>query len=242
MMMNASQSLAEEINSGRLPVQEALRIAMLIAGRLRDSHEHGQNHGALSPATVVLDGNDVRLLPAPDIAAVTPYTAPELLQGSSADARSDIFSFGAILYEMLTGRPAFEGGTPEALAEALKSATPRPSGNPIADRLVNGCLAKSPDDRFQRVQKLMADLRVMASTARRTTPIPVVNNAVQIPGPIPVPKPVADRHMVHLGVRLAARTLQQESSVSRLHRMADKALESLRQQHAFAAEQPRIAS
>ena len=233
--MNASNTLAERMATGCLAEQDgALRIVILLAQTIREAHENGHIHGAISPATVAIDGDDVRLAPASETSGATPYTAPEILQGMPADARSDIFSFGAIVYEMLTGRRAFEGATPEALAEALMSATPRTCGNPVADRLLNGCLAKSPEARFQRMQNLMVDLRVLASSARRRTPAPA-ETVIAAPTPDAVAQPVADRHMAYLGVRLAARKLGQDNSVVRLGRIADQALRRLQQKHAAAA-------
>jgi len=75
----------------------------------------------------------------PPTSAVTPYTAPEVAAGGPPTARSDIFSFGAVAYEMLTGRPAFQGESPEVLAESILRSNPRPSGVPSADRFLRCC-------------------------------------------------------------------------------------------------------
>src|SRR5690349_1342465 len=131
-MIRPTKTLAVKMTDGRLAMAEALRIATLIAERLREVHERGEAHGALSPTAVALDGDQVRLLRAGEGIVESRYTAPEVLQGNRADARSDIFSFGTILLEMLT--PA------RALGD----------GNPVAERLVKGCLAPAPELRFQR--------------------------------------------------------------------------------------------
>jgi serine/threonine protein kinase len=100
--------------------------------------------------------------------SVTPYMAPEVVQGNPADARSDIFSLGAVLYELLTGRPPFQGDSPDAVATAILSATPAPTGSPAVDRVVASCIAKDPAARFPRVQKLILELKLLAVSVRRS--------------------------------------------------------------------------
>ena len=91
--------------------------------------------------------------------------APEQIEGLEADARTDIFAFGALLFEMLTGRPAFEGKTRASLLGAiLKDEPPRVSTmQPLApaalDRIVSTCLAKDPDERYQSARDLLRDLK-----------------------------------------------------------------------------------
>ena len=115
-----SQTLAQRMAKGRIPVPEALRYSMLLAEALRKIHESGQAHGAVSPSCIALNRAGLDLLPAlGSMGFVTPYTAPEVVQGKPADSRSDIFSFGAILYEMLTGRAPFQADSPAALAAAI---------------------------------------------------------------------------------------------------------------------------
>jgi Tol biopolymer transport system component len=92
------------------------------------------------------------------------YMAPEQLEGREADARSDIFAFGATLYEMLTGRRAFQGASQASLIAAIMSADPAPVSsvqplvNPALDRVVRRCLAKNPDDRWQTARDLWQEL------------------------------------------------------------------------------------
>jgi serine/threonine protein kinase len=99
------------------------------------------------------------------------YMAPELLQGGEADARSDLFSFGCVLYEMVTGRRAFEGKSQLSVFSAILEKDPepisasQPSAPPMLDRVVRACLAKDPADRFQSAHDLAMDLRWMVDAA-----------------------------------------------------------------------------
>jgi hypothetical protein len=96
------------------------------------------------------------------------YMAPEQIEGVDADARSDIFAFGAVLFEMIAGRPAFEGKTRASLLGAiLKDTPPRLSAltrlsPPALDRIVATCLEKEPDDRYQSARDLLRELRWIA--------------------------------------------------------------------------------
>ena len=97
------------------------------------------------------------------------YMAPEQIEGLEADARTDIFAFGALLFEMLTGRPAFEGKTRASLLGAILKDTPPPVSSvrtavPAAlDRIVSTCLEKDPDNRYQSARDLLRDLKWAAS-------------------------------------------------------------------------------
>src|SRR5712691_5637548 len=107
------------------------------------------------------------------------YMSPEQLQaqatGQEIDARSDIFSFGLVLYEMLTGRRAFEGSSPASVIAAIME-RPAPSiatiAPPALDRLLQRCLAKDPDDRWQSARDLKADLEWIASASGEVTTVP----------------------------------------------------------------------
>ena len=164
------QTLAQRLAEGRLSVSDALRYAMLLADALRRLHDEGHAHGALSPRCVVLKNGTLEL--APGSAGITPYTAPEALEGRPTDARSDVFSFGAILYEMLTGERAFQGEG-VALATSLATAAAKPSGSPAVDRVLANCLAKDPAGRWPRMQKIIMELKLLTVAARRAeTPAP----------------------------------------------------------------------
>ena len=162
------QTLAQRMAQSKVPVLEGLRYAMSLAEALRKIHDTGLAHGAVSPACIQITRTGLELLPALGSAGtVTPYTAPEVAAGGPADSRSDIFSFGAILYELLTGRCLFKGDTPAALAESVTRDAAPPSGSPAVDRLLATCLAKDPAARCQRVQKLLLELKLLSVAVRR---------------------------------------------------------------------------
>ena len=168
--MNGLTTLAQRIAEGRLPASEALRYAMQVGESLRKIHDAGECHGAFTPSNIYLTDAGAELLPAEqaDFAdAITGYTAPEVLLGRSPEPRSDIFSFGAVLFEILTGRRAFEGESRATLAANLAGAPTPSSGSPAADRLIAPCLAKNPDARTPRMQKILMELKLLSVAARR---------------------------------------------------------------------------
>ncbi|MGE5199230.1 MAG: protein kinase domain-containing protein, partial [Rhodospirillaceae bacterium] len=183
-------TLADRLTrKGRLPVDEALDIAVQIAEALAAAHRQGIVHGDLKPENVMLTKTGAKVLDfgiarlseppkppagtAPVLGTVTgtlPYVAPEQLQGAQVDARTDLFAFGAVLYEMLTGTRVFEGATPATIIAAILEHEPRtasavvPSIPPAVDRLVTRCLAKNPDARWQTATDLAAELRWLRDT------------------------------------------------------------------------------
>ena len=169
---NGSLTLDQRLAEGPLALPEALRYAALLAEEVRQIHDSGSNCGALLPSNIAVTatGLDLHLTPHQP-AAVTPYTAPEILQGNPADARSDIFAFGAIVYEMVTGRRAFAGDNSDALAVSLTISDPPPSGTAAVDHLVSNCIAKDPAVRCQRMQKVILELRLATYSAPRTQAI-----------------------------------------------------------------------
>ncbi|HLK48103.1 MAG TPA: protein kinase [Bryobacteraceae bacterium] len=163
------RTLAQRLQERIVPLGEALRIGMEVAQALRNLHDEERVHGALSPQSIELTPSGIELVSARTPRGVpTPYSAPEVLTGQPPDARSDIFSFGAVLFEMIEGRWPFEGDTPESLAVALQRDPTPPTGNPAVDSLLSHCLAKDPAARCQRMQKLQVELRLICVTARRT--------------------------------------------------------------------------
>jgi len=109
------------------------------------------------------------------------YMAPEQLEGKEADVRSDIFAFGAVLYEMATGKKAFEGKSQASLIAAILEHDPpsisstQPLVPPALDRVVRTCLGKDPEDRWQTAHDLKAELRWIAEVGSQAgVPAPIV--------------------------------------------------------------------
>ena len=228
---NAQRTLAQRMTEGRIPVPEALHYAMSLADSLRKLHDAGKVHGSVTPASVALTATGLDLIPSlGPPATVTPYTAPEVSQGQPPDARSDIFSFGALVFEMLTGRRAFDGAGQTELTLALCNAVPPPSGSPAVDRLVAGCVAKSPAARWQRMQKIIMELKLLTVAARRADAAPAGRG---------VSDSALRSEIQQLEGRLAARLAAHEKTVAEMQHGAGETVEALRGQ--LAAVNARLA-
>ncbi len=201
------ESMADRLARGPMPLPEVLKTAVEIADALDRAHRQGLTHRDLKPGNIMLTKSGAKLLDfglarsAPpsrsmsDLSSPTmsrpitaegtivgtfQYMAPELLEGKEADARSDIFSFGAVLYEMATGRRPFEGRSQASLIAAILKETPRPISAlmplspPALDRVVSRCLEKDPDDRWQTARDLLLELKWIGDAGSRAgVPIPV---------------------------------------------------------------------
>ena len=127
------------------------------------------------------------LTPQGSILGTLQYMAPEQLEGRDADARSDIFAFGAVLYEMVTGKKAFEGKSQASLITAIMSSEPAPVSSlqamtpPALDYLVKTCLAKDPDDRWQTAGDVARQLQWVSASATGTQP----TTAAPVSGVVP---------------------------------------------------------
>ena len=173
-------TLAERIERGPVPVDEALEIARQIAEALEAAHEKGVLHRRLEPSAVRLtERGRVKLCDlAPSTAEVpdparepSPYRSPEQARGKSVDKRADIWAFGAVFYELLTGAQAFPAEAPLAARatglarEPNWSALP-PRVPPSADRVLRRCLERNPNQRLHDI----ADARIEIEHARTEAP------------------------------------------------------------------------
>lgn len=181
--------LSELLALGPLTAEEALQYALEVGASLQKAHSAGQVHGGLSPQCVVITESGARLArPEVPTLASAPYRAPEQVRGGRADWRSDIFSYGTVLYEMVSGRKPFPGEGAE-LDEQITS-RPAPSlgmEGPIPaaiEGVIAGCLEKDPARRRQRIQNAIIELKLVARSASRGTavgPRPVVRRPVAAP-------------------------------------------------------------
>ncbi len=199
MELLEGETLAERLVKGPLPLEQTLRYGCEIADALNKAHRQGIVHRDLKPGNVMLTKSGVKLLDfglAKAIAPVAPagsltalptqadltqegtilgtfqYMAPEQLEGKEADARTDIFAFGAALYEMATGKKAFSGASHASLISVIMNNDPppistiKPMTPPALDRMVKTCLAKDPEDRWQSAADIKRELRWIADGSR----------------------------------------------------------------------------
>ncbi|HUN81084.1 MAG TPA: protein kinase [Phycisphaerae bacterium] len=193
MELLEGDSLATRLAKGPLPLDQVLRYGREIASALDKAHKSGVIHRDLKPGNIVLTKSGAKLLDfglakgvpltssEPSAPTLTQpltskgtlvgtfqYMSPEQLEGKDADARTDIFAFGAVLYEMATGKRAFEGKSQASLIASIMHDVPTPISQvqsmtpPALDRLVRKCLAKDPDERWQSAADVADELRWIA--------------------------------------------------------------------------------
>lgn len=184
-------TLKDKVDQGTLPLAEVDRLFTQLAGALAYAHEHGVIHRDLKPSNVLVDAQGnvfltdfgiARLLEGnskftqTDAIMGTPaYISPEQAQGQRADQRSDIYSLGIILYEMVTGQVPFTADTPLAVIfKHVSEPLPLPSSlkpdiAPDIERLLLKALAKNPHDRFQSVAEFVAAWKEALPGANNTT-------------------------------------------------------------------------
>ena len=191
------ETLADRLKRGPLPLEQALQYAIEIADALDKAHRKGVTHRDLKPGNIMLTKSGAKLLDfglaklkqeaAPAnvslsdlptandpltaqgaIVGTLQYMAPEQLEGKEVDARTDIFAFGTVVYEMTTRKRAFEGNTQASVISAIMSSDPQPMSSlepmtpPALDRVVKKCLAKEPDRRWQDASDLCDELKWIA--------------------------------------------------------------------------------
>jgi Tol biopolymer transport system component/predicted Ser/Thr protein kinase len=190
------ETLADRIGRGPLDVEDVVRYGIQIADALEKAHKHGIIHRDLKPGNVMLTADGVKLLDfglaradfgGDDTADLTvsptvskpltaagtvigtyQYMAPEQLEGKTADARTDIFALGAVLYEMASGQRAFKADTQASLIGAIMHEQPQPVSTvqpmipPAFDRVIQSCLAKNPEERWQTAHDVKLQLQWIA--------------------------------------------------------------------------------
>ena len=193
------ETLRSRLTSGPLPVRKTIDYALQIARGLAAAHDHGIFHRDLKPENIyitrdghvkILDFGLAKLtMPEPGASGLSAqatldsvtargvllgtlgYMSPEQCRGASVDARSDLFSFGAVLYEMLSGKRAFRGDTTaDTISSILKEEPPDLAATgrdvpPMLERIVHHCLEKDPAHRFQSARDITFALEALSSTS-----------------------------------------------------------------------------
>ena len=195
MELLEGETLGERIGRGPLSLADLFKYGVQIAEALEKAHKAGITHRDLKPANVMITKSGAKLLDfglakenesitvdeltklRPDKKSLTEegtivgtfqYMAPEQVEGQAIDHRTDIFAFGAVLFEMATGRRAFSGKSKASLIASILTTDPpsiasiQPLTPPSLDRLVRICLEKEPDDRWQSMHDLRLELQAMA--------------------------------------------------------------------------------
>jgi FimV-like protein len=191
-------TLKQRLESGPIAIDEALDIATQIADGLAKAHVQGVVHRDIKPGNVILTEEGVRILDfglatfvdalkltAENASFGTPaYMSPEQVRGQAADARSDVWAVGVVLYEMLAGHPPFQGSHAEAIAHAIRNEAPtplrtiRPEVPQEVEQLAFRALHKEPIVRFQSGRELARALRHV-----RGLSVPLELRAEPVPSP-----------------------------------------------------------
>jgi serine/threonine-protein kinase len=189
MELLVGESLRQALDKRPLPVARAVQILDDVASALAYAHEEGVVHRGIKPSNIIILRSGVAKIGDFGIGqigeAAVRYKSPEQVRGDPIDHRSDLFSLGTVFYEMLTGRPLFEGGSPQEIMDnILRAEAPAPSEvNPhvpgAVEGIVSGLLRRNPDERFANVRILLRELQGLkeglglapAGSARTVKPI-----------------------------------------------------------------------
>src|SRR5437879_4739165 len=210
------ETLAKRLEKGALPLEQVLKFGAQIADALDKAHRSSVVHRDLKPGNIMLTATGAKLLdfglakPAVPLATAATLTAtarqspvtaqgsivgtfqymsPEQVEGKELDGRSDIFSLGAVLYEMLTGQQAFPGKSQLSVASAILEKDPapicavKPMTPPALDHAIGRCLAKDSEERWQTARDLSLELKWVAENGGhmgRTVPLVVARNAREV--------------------------------------------------------------
>ena len=176
------ETLDKRIKDKPLPIEETIDISIQIAQGLTKAHEKEIVHRDIKPANIMLTADSVvkildfglaklstltKLTKEGTTLGTIAYMSPEQTRGDEVDQKTDIWSLGVILYEMITGQLPFKGEYESAIIYSIVNDTQEPvtalrSGVPMElERIINKCLQKSPEDRYQHVDELIVDLRSM---------------------------------------------------------------------------------
>jgi len=194
------ETLATRLTRGPLPLEQVLRCAIALSDALDKAHRKGITHRDLKPGNIIITKAGPKLLdfglakerwdvaPAQSLSeiptAMEPltaegtilgtlqYMAPEQLEGKEADARTDIFAFGTVVYEMVTAGRAFEGKTSAGLIASILEHEAPALPHPLLNRVVQKCLAKDPDERWQSANDLTSELKWIAEGGEVATAAP----------------------------------------------------------------------
>lgn len=199
------ETLANRLKKGALSLELTLSLSTQIADALDKAHRSGIVHRDLKPGNIMITKSGVKLLDfglakfqavgsdqmissvsalathAKELTAegtilgTLQYMSPEQLEGKDTDARTDIFAFGAVMYELITGKKAFEGKSQASLIAAILEKNPVPMNEiqpmtpPILDRIVRKCLEKEPDQRWQSAADLASELKWAGESSQQSS-------------------------------------------------------------------------
>src|SRR6202162_3963803 len=202
------ETLAQRLLKGALPLEQVLQYAIEISDALDKAHRKGVTHRDLKPGNIMLTKTGTKLLDfglaklkqevAPanvplselptakdpltaqgSLVGTLQYMAPEQLEGKEVAARTDIFAFGTVVYEMATGKKCFEGKSQASLIASILQidpppiSSPQPMTPPALDRVIKRCLAKDPDERCQSAKDLTDELKWIAEGGSQVTLAPI---------------------------------------------------------------------